>query len=95
MSNFLSSVMTYAEPWSVIKRESLADEAGIEKAVVIVSKEYGTKSVAFFMKSGGFKPVPLDREAQEVPKDTELDINTLELLTLKRGDETCQKVHIK
>ena len=97
MGNFLSSVMTYAEPWVIVNRESFdtEDKAQIESAKVIRSKEFGNLSVALYMKNGGFKPVPLDKGAQTLAEGTMLNVDNLELLTLKRGDETCYKIHVK
>lgn len=97
MSNFLSGITTYGEPWSVVKRESFdeTDKAAIDHAEVIQGKEYETRSVAFFLKSGGFQPVPLDKDGQDIPVGTRLDLDSMECLTLQRGSETCRKIHIK
>lgn len=96
MSNFLSGVMTYGEPWTVVSRSKFdeEDKAMIDRAEVIQGDKYETRSVAFFLKSGGFNPIPLDRDSQNIPVGTKLSLDNMECLVLKRGAETCKKIHM-
>lgn len=92
--NIFNSLKTYAGKWNPVAEEDFDQESidAVSKAEVVES-QYGY-SVAFYLKAGGTKYLPLDKNSNLSPGDT-VDLTKATIITLHReGDGDIYKVKI-
>lgn len=109
MENFLASVTTYQEKFSVESSEALPQEMKDTIASVEVFLPENTervnsktnevfqtkKSLAFYMKAGGVKYFPGDSTIQNLEKGTVVALDDIRFKILKRGDEIIKRVGVE
>ena len=92
--NIFNSLKTYAGKWNPVPEE-VCDQASIDAVsrAEVVESQYGY-SVAFYLKAGGTKYLPLDKNSSLSPGDP-VDLTKATIITLHReGDEDIYKLKI-
>lgn len=92
--NIFNSLKTYAGKWNPVAEEAF-DQASIDAVsrAEVVESQYGY-SVAFHLKAGGTKYLPLDKNSSLSPGDL-VDLTKATIVTFHReGDEDIYKVKI-
>ena len=92
--NIFNSLKTYAGKWNPVAEEAF-DQASIDAVskAEVVESQYGY-SVAFYLKAGGTKYLPLDKNSSLSPGDP-VDLTKATIITLHReGDEDIYKLKI-
>ncbi len=94
MANIFDSLTSYQSNWEVINRRNFnqAEIAAIQSATVVRS-DYG-KSVAFTMKGGGVKYIPLSNRSNKEVGDS-IDVAAAELLTLHQAGNTRNAIRVE
>lgn len=84
--SFFDSKKRYGTKWMPVSTRSFteSEKAEIDKAMVVTS-DYGL-SCCFFMKNGDLVFQPMSRDSQAVAGQ-ELDINTIQIITLQKSGE--------
>lgn len=94
MANIFDSLTSYQSNWEVTDRRKFnaAEVAAIQSASVVRS-DFG-KSVAFAMKGGGVKYIPLSNRSNKEIGDT-IDVAAAELLTLHQAGNPRNAIRIE
>lgn len=92
--NFFATAQVYGSKWNVIEQRRFnSEEKAMIESASIVDADYGL-SVCFMMKGGGSTYISLGKESTGFVGQ-ELNIDELQLLTLERKGEICNKVIIE
>jgi hypothetical protein len=83
---------TYQDTWSEVSRERFdAETIDAVEAAEVVASEWGI-SVKLTLIDGQVAYFPISKEVKDACIGDTVDVSKCFLVTLKRGDKTCEKI---
>ena len=88
-------IKTYQNTWEEAKREKFTeDDLFIIESITVVSSQYGISGKIIYV-SGEVSFIPLSRDNQNLPVDSEIDKNKCWIVTLHRGKDEAIKLLVE
>ena len=91
------ALRSYSQSWKPIKEEKFdVDDIEAIESIEVVASNYGTSGKVIYKDSPDqCSFIPLSRENQDLPVGKILDLDKCFLVTLIRGNSTCEKLLYK